>query len=117
MVNNDRIVPIQRCDLLTMYATILNVTEAYGVTVKSGTNGVFAVVPGGGACICNEPVKKLNVTTAASGDKVYFVADYDFEGLQIEGDDFTREEAIKADACTLYCFQPYGSGSCDAVTP
>ncbi len=92
MVNNDRIVPIQRIDLLSLYGTIFNLTNAGGefpmvVLPAADVEGNF-VVPEDGFYLANQPVKSLDFGDATSAN-VLFVADYGFEGFKVGG---TAEE-------------------------
>ena len=120
MVNNDRIVPIQKIDLLSMYGTILKLASV-SATVLAATdiNGDFSVTGTGaaGTFLANQPVKTLDFATGVTSGTVYFVAGYDFEGITVAGVAADVDD-IKPDAVTLYtAVLADGSVTVSAVTP
>lgn len=127
MVNNDRIVPIQKIDLLSMYGTVLKIASV-SATVLAATdiNGDFSVTGTGaaGTFLANQPVKTLDFASGVTSGTVYFVAGYDFEGITVAGSEATIADAgldlddIKPDAVTLYT-ATLGSGEVTiaAITP
>lgn len=124
MVNNDRIVPIQKIDLLSMYGTVLKLASV-SATVLAATdiNGDFSVAEAG-TFLANQPVKSLDFADGVTSGTVYFTADYDFEGITVAGSAATIADAgldlddIKPDAVTLYT-ATLGSGKVTiaAITP
>jgi hypothetical protein len=109
MINNDRIVPVIKTDLLSLYRVMLGVADIKATNVENnGEIGVFEVTAVEGTTyFCNEPVKKLDISAAQGA--YYFVCDYDFEGLFIAGvaDSNVADYEFKKDAVTLYCYSPY----------
>lgn len=107
MVNTDRIVPVQKIDLLSLYATILNMTsngeDELKILESETVDGQFKLSDAG-FCIANQPVKKLTINTNGT---VYFIADYDFDGfyrkdlIETVYVDTTGDEIV-ADGVTLY---------------
>lgn len=98
MVNNDRIVPIQRIDLLSLYGTIFKLANAGGdatmaVLPAADEEGNF-VVFGNGLYLANQPVKNLDFGLATAAT-VLFVADYGFEGFKVGGT--VEEPAVGSD--------------------
>lgn len=105
MINNDRIVPIQKMDLLTMIGTILGLASVdYTVLAAQSINGDFSVSGEGAAGIflANQPVQSLDFPTEVTGATVYFVAAYDYAGMTIAGDAATPDGAVNPDGVTLY---------------
>ena len=100
MINNDRIVPIQKIDYLSLIYVILH---------HSGNVGVLKVVDGvaevpsesqSEELLANEPVKKIELVTGSV--PLYFVASYDFEGITLNGEAVEVSTEIKKDGVSLY---------------
>ena len=106
MINNDRIVPIQKMDLLTMIGTILAlIGTSYTAVSASDVEGDFTVTGSGavGNVLANQPVKTLNFASGVTSATVYFVAAYDYVGFQIDGTAVTTTGAtVNPDGVTLY---------------
>lgn len=105
MINNDRIVPIQKTDLLSMYNTILGVAGVSRTVIASDVDGNFTVTGVGdaGNLVANQPVQSLDFASGVTAAVVYFVADYDFQGFKVAGADVTASGAdVEKDAVTLY---------------
>lgn len=127
MVNTDRIVPISKIDLLSMYGTILKLASV-SATVLAATdiNGDFSVTGTGaaGTFLANQPVKTLDFAAGVRSGTVYFVADYGFQGITVAGlaatidDSGLALEDVKPDVVTLYT-ATLGSGEVTiaAITP
>ena len=127
MINNDRIVPIQKCDFLSMIGIILGIGgTSYAVIASSDVEGTFAVTGTGaaGTKVANQPVKSFDIKTGVTGCTVYFVAAYDFDGLKVAGADPTfadgslENDDVKADGITLYkAVLASGEVTLTAITP
>lgn len=108
MVNNDRIVPIQKMDLLTMIGTILALHgTSYAVIAASTVEGAFSVTGSGAAGnkLANQPVQTLDFASGVTSGTVYFVAAYDFNGITVAGAAATIADGsatVKPDGVTLY---------------
>ena len=125
MINNDRLVPVQKIDLISLFGTILGlIGTSYNVLVASDIEGTFAVKTSGAAgnLLVNQPVKTLdfgeNVTTAT----VYFVAAYNFAGFTVNGAAATIASGsvtVQPDGVTLYKAAKASGGAVtiSAVTP
>lgn len=88
MINHDRIVPIQKCDYLSMIGTMLAIANVSYAVAKSGDiEGNFEITGSGAAgnFLCDQPVKALNIASGVTGCTIYFVADYGFKGLTVNG--------------------------------
>lgn len=114
MINDERIVPIQKCDFLSMIGIVLGIHgTSYSVAKASDVEGAFAVSDDG-TYLCNQPVKTLAITADAA--TIYFVADYHFEGITLDGEAVTA--GVKADGITLYkAVLATGVVTVTAVTP
>lgn len=124
MVNNDRIVPIQKIDLLSMYGTILKLASV-SATVLAATdiNGDFSVTEAG-TFLANQPVKTLDFADGVASGTVYFVAGYGFQGITVAGAAATIDDSglalddVKPDAVTLYTATlSSGEVTIAAITP
>ena len=95
----DRLVPIERTDLMNMYYSILSLTSDNAPAVIQATApGVFAISEAG---FCQEPVESA-VVTLASGD-FYFVPAFTFAGFVISDEVVTTTgDDIAPDGATLY---------------
>ena len=127
MVNKDRVVPIQKCDFLSMIATVLGLNGTSYTLLKSPDvdgNFVSAATGSVGNVLCNQPVKSLKLDGSASSATVYFVCDYAFEGIKVGSSDATLDDAglsyddLEKDGITLYkAVLSSGEITLSAVTP
>lgn len=102
MINNERIVPIVRTDLLTVYGTMIKLAGTSISAAESSAVGEFTVASASGNYIANEPVRKFNFASGTSA-VVYFIADYEYDGFYIAGTKVTTSgTAVTADGKTLY---------------
>lgn len=119
MINNDRIVPIQKCDFLTMIGIILNLTGDYSgleVLKAEDVEGNF-IVATEGDYIADQPVKKLMVESGVAC-QVFFVAGYDFEGVYYNDEKVNLNIPVKNDGITLYsCGVTAGTVLIGQITP
>lgn len=86
MINEERIVPVTKTDLLTLYG---NTMKLAGMTVSNqaaDAPGVFVYdgAATAGNLIADEPVKSFDLADATSG-VVYFIPAYDYEGFKVGG--------------------------------
>lgn len=108
MINNDRIVPIQKMDLLTMVGTILSlIGTSYTVLAASTIEGAFSVTGTGAAGnkLANQPVQTLDFASGVTGGTVYFVPAYDYAGITVAGAAATIAEGsatVNPDGVTVY---------------
>lgn len=104
MINTDRIVPIQRVDLISMYGLILlqdSNNSGLAALQASTIDGQFSC--GTGVKLAAQPVKSCDFT-GASGT-LYFVADYDYAGFTVSGSAATiadNDVEVIPDAKTLF---------------
>lgn len=119
MVNDERIVPIQKIDRLSAIGEILALTSvSYSVLETDTVTGEFTVAEAG-TYLANQPVKKLNFGSGASSGTVYFVADYDYKGFTLNGTaTVTAGTTVKADGVSLYkAVLATGTVTITAITP
>jgi len=124
MINNDRIVPIQKIDLLSLIGTILTLASVdYSVLASTDIEGDFSVTGSGaaGTFLANQPVKSLDFASGVTGGTVYFVAAYDFDAITVAGATATFAEGsadVVADGVTLYkAVLDSGSVTVSVITP
>lgn len=127
MVNNDRIVPIQKIDLLSMYGTVLTIASvSFTVLAASDVLGDFSVTGSGaaGTFLANQPVSTLDFASGVTGGTVYFVPAFDFSAITVAGAAATIDDAglaladIEPDGVTLYkAVLSSGEVTISAVTP
>lgn len=111
MINNSRIVPIEKCDYLSMIGTVMKLAGTSFSVVNVGLDGL-ATVSGSGAAgnkLFNAPVKNINFGSGVTSGTAYFVADYDFDAIKVNGSAATIADAspvdldeVKCDGITLY---------------
>jgi hypothetical protein len=102
MLNANKIVPVQKTDLLTLYGTVLKIANI-SAEALTGANGAYQVKVNSKVYIADAPVKFLDIDATASSvtaTTVYFVAAYDFEGVTKDGAAVTA--TVDADSNTLY---------------
>lgn len=127
MVNNDRIVPIQKIDFLSMIGTILTLNStSFSVLAATTVDGAFSVTGSGaaGTFLANQPVQSLDFASGVTGGTVYFVAAYDFDTITVAGAAATIDTDglaiadIEPDGITLYkAVLASGEVTITAVTP
>lgn len=103
MINDKRIVPVTKVDLLTLYGNIMKLAGTSVADVQAAQPGVFVVSTGSGNKIAAEPVKSFDFASGVSSMTVYFVPAFDYEGFKVQG---TKVETagvdVVADGATLY---------------
>lgn len=102
MINQDRIVPIQVIDLISMYGLILNVGGEAVTAVDATDPGVFEVESASGNLIADEPVTSLDFASGVSSATVYFVPSFDYVGFTVDGSPVVPTGDVNADGRTLY---------------
>lgn len=101
MVNTNRIVPIEKIDLISMYGLILlqaSANSSMTVLESSTVDGQYSC--GTGIKLADQPVKSCDFT-GASGT-LYFVPDYAYEGFTKSGAAVTVSGTVVPDGVTLY---------------
>ncbi len=126
MINNDRIVPVTKTDLLSLIGTILTLNSTSYAVIASDVEGNFDVTGSGAAGnkLANQPVKTIDFKSGVTSGTVYFVAAHDFEGIKVAGSAATIADGsvavadVVTDGGTLYT-AVLGSGevTITAITP
>lgn len=124
MINKDRIIPVQKMDLLSLIGTVLTLIGTSFAVIKASTiAGAFSVTGSGAAGnkLADQPVKSLDFASGVTGGTVYFIPDYDYEGITVAGAAATIADGsvtVDADSCNLYkAVLSSGSVTITAVTP
>lgn len=102
MINQNRIVPVQKVDLLTLYGNILKIASVSVSALESTGIGVFAQSTNSATVICNEPVKEFNFGASVTAATVYFIPAADYQGFTKTGATLTVSGTVDADGVTLY---------------
>lgn len=111
MINANRIVPVLKTDLISLYSVILKQASGNSGLAKLAADtveGDFTVKTNNGVLLADQPVKTCDIdatTSSVSACTVFFVAAYDFVGFSIDG--VAEEPAdgsvdVVADDNTLY---------------
>ncbi len=98
MINQNRIVPVEKTDLISLYGLILKQASGNSGLAKltsEDVDGNFQVKTNNAILIADQPVKSVDIDATASSVSactVYFVPAYDFVGFSIDG---VAEEAAE----------------------
>lgn len=113
MINNDRIVPIEVYDLLSMVGLIMKLAGTTVAKISASNPAEFTVTGSGdvGNKLADEPVKVLDFASGVTAGVVYFVPSYDYEGFKVNGTAVvTTGTDVEADGRTLYTATLSGGG-------
>lgn len=102
MINENRIVPVSKTDLLTLVSMMLAIANVSATKLDANNVEGDFTVSTTGTKICSQPLKSLNFT--ANSGTIYFVADYHYDGFYVSGTKVATATvtAPEPDACTLY---------------
>ena len=121
MINNDRVVPIQKIDRLSLVGEILKIANvSFTKLAASDIDGDFTVTGSGsvGNLLANQPVLTLDFASGVTAAVVYFVADAGFAGFKVAGTAVTPTGTVVADGVTLMTATLSGGGvTVASVTP
>lgn len=86
MINSDRIVPVEKVDLITLYGNIMALAGT-SVAKIDGEQGVMEVTGSGsvGNKLASEPLKSCDFADGVTAGVVYFIPAYDYVGFSIDG--------------------------------
>lgn len=119
MINTNRIVPIQKIDLISLYGLILlqNSNNSALVKIESETiEGDFFIETNNAVLIADQPVKSVEIDATASSVSaatIYFVPAFNYVGFTVDGAPATvaaNGVNVKPDGHTLYK-AVFGSGT------
>lgn len=108
MINENRIVPVVKIDLISLYGLILKQDSNNSGLAKLAADtidGDFQIKTNSAVLIADQPVKTIDfdsTTSSVSAGTVYFVAGYDYVGFTIDGVAVTPTGDVVADGYTLY---------------
>lgn len=105
MINDNRIVPIEVYDLLSMIGLVMKLSGTTVAKVSASNPEEFTVTGTGdvGNLLANEPVKVLDFASGVTAGVVYFIPSYDYDGFKVAGVKVTTAGAdVEADGRTLY---------------
>lgn len=107
MINTDRIVPVTKTDLLTLYGNIMTLAGSTVAALAATTPGEFEIAeaPASGSLLAAEPVTTLDIDAEVSAVTVYFIAAYDYAGFTVGGAAATIDadsDDVNAGGATLY---------------
>lgn len=91
MINSDRIVPVTKTDLISLYGLILKQNASYGSLAKLASldvEGNFQVKTNSAVVIADQPLVSCDIDATASsvsGCTVFFVADNGYKGFSVDG--------------------------------
>ena len=103
MINSDRIVPVTKTDLLTLYGTTLKIANVSVTALNaSDAEGNFAQTTNSATVICSEPVKSLNFGSSVTAATIYFIPAYDYKGFTKDSATLTVTGDVDKDGATLY---------------
>ena len=102
MINQDRIVPVQKTDLLTLYGNILKIANVSVTALASTGIGEFEQDTNSATVIANEPVQNFTFGSSVTAATVYFIPDANYQGFTKTGAELTTSGDVVADGVTLY---------------
>ena len=102
MINSNRIVPVTKTDLITLYGNVLKIANVSATALAASDIGVFEQTTNSATVICSEPVKSLNFGSSVTAATVYFIPAADYEGFTKTSNTLTVTGDVVADGSTLY---------------
>lgn len=104
MINSNRIVPVTKTDLITLYGNMLVLAGTTIAKVDANdASGVFEITSGSGNLIASEPVNACDFGEDVTAAVLYFVPGYDYAGFSVAGAAVTTSGAeVDPDGVTLY---------------
>ena len=106
MINENRIVPVTKSDLLSIYANMCIISGKDVTVVHASNIGVFSITDDltiDDYVVCAEPVKSVELNDNTAGN-VLFIPAVDFDGFYADGVKITFDGGaeVEADGATLY---------------
>lgn len=111
MINTNRIVPVTKVDLISLYGLILLQASGNSSLAKLASNDVegdFTIKTNNGVLIADQPVKSVDIdatTSSVSAATLFFVPAFDYEGFTVDGAAATiadNDVTVNPDGHTLY---------------
>ena len=117
MINKDRIVPVMKADLISLYYLVVKALHpdlVVKIARSSNVEGDF-VVTGDTIHVCDQPAKTIDV---ADGAAAYFVPALDFEGFTVSGTATEYTGTIDPNGADLYfVVNEHGALTVTMITP
>lgn len=102
MINDNRIVPVQKTDLLSLWAGVLALANISATKLAPASIGTFEQTTNSATVICSEPVTTFNFGSSVTGATVYFIPGVDYKGFTKTSAVLTVTGDVVADGVTLY---------------
>lgn len=105
MINQNRIVPVQAIDLITLYGLILLQDSNNATLAKvdaTTSDGQFEITAASTPLIASEPVATCDFASGVSSATLYFVPAYDYVGFTINDVAATPTGDVNPDGRSLY---------------
>ena len=104
MINSNRIVPVTKTDLLTLYGNIMVLAGTTVAAVNANdASGVFEITEGSGNLIASEPVNSCDFGEDVTAAVLYFIPGYGYTGFSVNGTAVeTSGATVDPDGVTLY---------------
>lgn len=105
MINNERIVPIQVIDLISMYGLILKLAASTAPTALAADDdtGDFTQSTNSATVLAAEPVASFTFGSSVTAGTVYFVPAFNYTGFTKTGATLSIAGAdVEPDGRTLY---------------
>ena len=108
MINTNRIVPITKTDLISMYGLILLQNSSNSALAKleaDTVEGDYTIKTNNAVLIADQPVKTVDIdatTSSVSAATLYFVPAFDYAGFTVNGAAVTPTGDVNPDGHTLY---------------
>lgn len=102
MINTNRVVPVTKTDLITLYGTVLKIASISATALSASNIGEFEQTTNSATVICDEPVKSLNFGSSVTAATVYFIPAADYVGFTKTSATLTVTGDVVADGSTLY---------------
>lgn len=107
MINNSRVIPVTKSDLLSMiylmFAVHTENATINGILAAADVEGSYTVSENNKVYVADAPVKTVNFAATATAGTVYFIPAYDYAGFKLAGAaTVTAGANVDADGVTLY---------------
>lgn len=107
MINTNRIVPVTKIDLITLYGMILLQNSSNSALAKLAATDVEGdySISASGTYLCDQPLQSATFGSSVTSGTVYFVPAFDYAGFSKTGATLTVTNptgGVVADGHTLY---------------
>lgn len=102
MINDSRIVPVQKTDLISLWAGVLALANISATKLDAAEIGTFSQTTNSATVICSEPVTSFNFGSSVTAATVYFIPGVDYKGFTKTSATLTVTGDVVADGVTLY---------------